>query len=186
MKDKQMACFILGMAIFACFFGMMKMQATLQEARTEAESAELTTETTSRQRIVAKGNFAQLQEKTKAEIEYYQLWRPHFESFPAASAVTDEFLANMKAHTVEPFQQDFTATAYKDKYGVITRLQRVNLVLVDDYAKLFNWLGLVESNMPTSRVTSLSVRRATGDEEIHMELTIDIPVIETAESSESS
>lgn len=180
MKEKQFACVVIGMAIFACFFGIMKMQTKLQEARKEAEAAQTTAETTSRQRVVAAGNYSDLEQKSRAEIAYYEIWKPAFEAFPDENLVTEIFLAEMKKEEVDPFTQDFAPAAYKDKYEVISKLQRADLVFVGGYAKLFNWLGKIEATLPTSRVTSLQVKKAAGDEDIRMELTIDIPVIEMA------
>jgi hypothetical protein len=129
---------------------------------------------------VAEGNYKSFEEKSRAEIGYYEIWKPSFEAFPTTNHVTERFLALMKEDDVNPFTQDFETAAYKDKHEMITQLQRVDLVLVGGYAKLFNFLGKIEARLPTSRVTSCGVKKAAGDEEIRMELTIDIPVVDLA------
>lgn len=184
MKEKQFACVVLGMAIFACFFGIMKMQTKLQEARKEAESAKEAAETAGRERIVSASNFTDFEKKTRPEIKYYNIWKPHFESFPTTDRVTTEFEIKMKEAQIDAFSQDFEPTAYDDKYEFIKKLQRVDLVLVGGYAQLFNFLGKIESDLNTARVTSFTVKKAAGDEDIRMELTIDVPVMEeVAEAS---
>ena len=178
MKEKQFACVVLGMAIFACFFAVMKMQTKLQEARKEADAAKESAETAGRERIVSAANFTDFEKKTRPEIKYYNIWKPHFESFPSTDTVTTEFEIKMKQAEIDAFSQDFVPTAYDDKYEFIKKVQRVDLVLVGGYAQLFNFLGLVESELNTARVTAFTVRKATGDEDIRMELTIDVPVME--------
>ena len=141
MKEKQFACVVIGMAIFACFFGIMKMQTKLQDARKRAETAKTTAESTNRQRVVADGNFVDLQKKSRNQIAYYEIWRPLFEEYQSGTDVTEKFQGLMRAHKVSPFSENITRAANQDKHGVITQLQRITLVCVDDYSKLFNWLG---------------------------------------------
>ncbi len=182
MKEKQFACFILGMAIFACFFGIMKMQTKLQDARKAADTAKTDAENTSRQRMVAASNFADLEKKSKAEVAYYQAWRPHFEGFREGTGVYDKVAALMKKDNIEPYRQDIAAVGYKDKFGVISQIQRVNLVLVDEYVKLFSFLAFLEGDLKTARVTSLAVQKSTGESEhIQMEVTVDVPVLAVTE-----
>ena len=87
---------------------------------------------------------------------------------------------------IDPFHQDMLPAAYKDKYEVITKLQRIDLVLVGEYAKLFRWLGNIERDIPTSRVTNCLVTKPAGDQEIRMELTIEVPVLEVPEVAENA
>lgn len=186
MKEKQFACVVLGMAIFACFFGIMKMQTKLQDARKRADSAKTTAESTNRQRVVASGNFADLQKKSQAEIAYYELWKPEFEGFPTGDKVTDAVLKNMKKWKVEPFSQGMSTVAYKDKHGMISKVQRVNLTCVGEYDTVFNWLGNLEVEIATSRVTSCEVMKAQGDAGIRMVLTVDVPVLSEGEAQATS
>lgn len=184
MKEKQFACFILGMAIFACFFGIMKMQTKLQDARKRSDSAKTTAENTNRQRVVATSNFANLQKKSEGEIAYYEIWKPYFDAYPDGQTVIDRFLDHMKEEgKIEPFRQQMSNVAYKDKHGTISKLQRINLTCVDEYAVIFNWLGDVEREFPTSRITSCEVSKAQGDSDIRMILTVDIPLTSAADKS---
>ena len=186
MKEKQLACIVLGMAIFACFFGIMKMQTKLQDARKRADSAKTTSENTNRQRVVSSANFADLQRKSEAEIAYYELWKPEFGQFPTGERVTDFVLKHMKEKGVDPFSQGMNPVAYKDKHGIISKLQRVNLTCVGDYDTVFNWLGDLEVEIATSRVTSCEVTKAQGEADIRMVLTIDVPVMNEDEGEATS
>jgi len=186
MKEKQFACVVLGMAIFACFFGIMKMQTKLQDARNRADSAKTTAESTNRQRVVASGNFADLQKRSEAEIAYYKLWKPSFAQFPTGDRVTDFVQKHMDDWDVQPFSERMSAVAYKDKYGMISKIQRVNLTCVGDYHTVFNWLGDLEVRIATSRVTSCEVSKAPGEPEIRMILTIDVPVPDENETELAS
>ena len=68
MKDKQVACIVLIMAIAACFFGILKMQNRLQDARKQAEDAQGKAETAKSERVRAVTALKFLREKTKDEI----------------------------------------------------------------------------------------------------------------------
>ena len=183
MKEKQFACVVLGMAIFACFFGIMKMQTKLQDARKGADAAKTTAESTNRQRVVASGNFADLQKKSEAEMAYYELWKPEFGQFPTGDSVNQYVQKHMEKYDgVQPFSEQMTAVAYKDKHGIISKLQRINLTCVGDYYNVFNWLGDLEVQIATSRITSCEVSKAQGDPEIRMVVTIDVPIMSESES----
>jgi len=175
MKDKQFACVIVVFAIIACFFGIMKMQSKLQDARKRATSAKATAENIERQRLNAINAHQKLQEESKNEIAYYDLWKPYFKhtSPPDVSEQMNYMVTNAK---ITPFKFRANPYGHKDKYGVINKVQRVTFELVDGYAKLFNWLGNLENDIATSRITSLRVTKATGDAEIKMEVTIDVPI----------
>lgn len=155
------------------------MQTKLHDANKGAEDATTTAGNTKRQHVVAAGAYADLQTKSKAEIAYYKLWKPHFEEFPSGNAVTDKFLEKMVG--LDAFSQLMEPAAYKDKYEVITKIQRIDLVFVGEYAKHFNWLAKIENDISTARVTNCAVSKPSGDQEIRMELTIEVPVLEGPE-----
>ncbi len=186
MKDKQLACVVVVMAIAACFFGIMKMQAKLQDARKKAEGARTTAENTQRQRINAANAYKSLQEKSRDKISYYEIWKPAFESYPNTNAVTTQIQKLMTDSRVDPFNEGFNPQGYKDKHGIIKQIQRASLIFQGDYATLFNWLGQVEQLMPTSRISSCRVRKATGDAEIRMEVTIDVPTMPNEDEKDSN
>ena len=175
------------MAIVACFFGIMKMQSKLQDARKRAKAAKATAESTERQRLNAINAYQNLQEKSKNEIAYYELWEPYFKH-PTPPDVTEQINSIISGNKLTPFKSRANPYGHKDKFGVIKQVQRTTLEFVDGYAKLFNWLGKIENEIATSRVTSLRVTKATGDSEIKMEVTIDVPIFpkELATTDQSS
>jgi len=46
----------------------------------------------------------------------------------------------------------------------------------DDFIKTLNWLGEIESKLPTARVSSLDIARGQSGNDIHMNVVVDIPL----------
>lgn len=70
------------------------------------------------------------------------------------------------------------------RFEVITRkgdtipsVVRAHLVFEGDYAKSLNWLGKIEAELPSSRVTNLRIVRGETGNDIRMNLVLDLPVL---------
>ena len=76
-------------------------------------------------------------------------------------------------------------TIDQSKDGTIAKTLQARLVFEDDYIKTLNWLGNLEGSMPAIRVSSCRLSKGQSGNDIKMELTVDVPIVEDAEGGES-
>jgi hypothetical protein len=53
---------------------------------------------------------------------------------------------------------------------------RAHIIVKDEYTKSMNWLASLEESLPTSRLSSLVVKRGDSGNDIQMTLVIDLPI----------
>ena len=51
------------------------------------------------------------------------------------------------------------------------------IVLEDDYVKVFNWLAKLESSVPSARVSSCKLTKGQSGNDLKMDLSIDLPIV---------
>lgn len=185
MKDKQVACLIIIMAISACFFGILKMQNKLQEARESAQNARSKAETARSERVRAVNALHQLRTKTKDEMAYYETWKPYFEAHGSHAAATEKLLNSIRTIRLNSLSENSEVVG-NPKDEIIKNISRTTLTFEDRYAKLFNWLGSVESGMHVARISNCKITKSSGESDIRMELQVDFPLMAEANADNST
>ena len=185
MNDKKMACFMLS-AVIAVFLWIGKSTwGNLATAKTKAEEAKSLAETTKSQRVRADNTFKDLEKRSLNDLAYYNLWKPLFKTEKNAEVQVEALRKLIGGDGLQGFSENFSSVGVESSDGVINKVARADLIFADDYVKLFNWLGKVEGAIQTSRINSCSIRKANGDAEIRMEVSIDIPLLADADTEES-
>lgn len=185
MKDKQLACLSIIMAISACFFGIMKMQGKLREAREHAESARNKAETAKSERVRAVTALKHLRDETKNEIAYYETWKPYFEAHGSHAAATEKLLNSIRTVRLNSLSENSVVVG-NPKNEVIKNISRTTLTFEDRYAKLFNWLGSLEGGMHVARISNCKITKSSGESDIRMELQVDFPLMADANTENST
>ena len=109
--------------------------------------------------------------------EYLSLWEPHLKQ--TRNPQFGEALINLriKQGDIITLSQGFETVNF-NKGGTIPRTLQARLVFEDDYVKTLNWLATLEGTMPASRVSSLRLSKGQSGNDIKMEVTIDVPILE--------
>jgi hypothetical protein len=60
--------------------------------------------------------------------------------------------------------------------ATIPQIVRAHLTIEDDFIKTINWLGDLESKLPSARITSLALARGQSGNDLRMDLVVDVPL----------
>ena len=184
MNNKHMACTVLGMAIIGMAYATMGFHNKLKLAKDEEQAAKTAYDSAVFGCNAQQRSFIILREKTKAIREYLAQWEPHLKQ--TRNPQFGEALINLriKQDDIITLSQGFE-TVEQDKGGTIEKTLQARLVFEDDYIKTLNWLANLEGSMPAIRVTSCRLSKGQSGNDIKMELTVDVPIVEDAENGES-
>lgn len=181
MKDKQMACIVLGLMIALMAFGIQKMrqkkvamQAEADEAKEKAEAAEF-------QRKTSERALADLKQESAGLREYSEKWLPYLGSVWNTEQEEQRIIEIVKTGQVFATSQR-TEVLNSDKDGFISKRLRAHIVIQDDYSKTLNWLGHLEESLPSSRISTYRLMRGLSANDVQMEITLDLPLITTGKS----
>ncbi|MEM7386960.1 MAG: hypothetical protein AAF514_18630 [Verrucomicrobiota bacterium] len=176
MQNKNIACFIIFLLSAACLYVGFKMKSKAEGMKALALSAKKEAEQALYQRKLADKNLSALQNKSAAVLDYYKLWKPHFDSTNSSETIEREVLALIKEGKLLSLNKKFAKKPNpKDPY--FPEIWSASLVFESDYMKIMNWFGKFESNMPTSRITKLGVEKGATGNDVRLELNIEIPIL---------
>ena len=88
-----------------------------------------------------------------------------------------EALINMKIKEAKiiTLSQVFDSFDREDGSAIQSRLN-AQLVLEDDYVKVFNWLAKFEGSVPAARVSSCKLSKGQSGNDLRMDLSLDLPI----------
>ena len=175
MNNKQAACVVLAFVIGLMAYATLMMKNKLSVASAEAEdaSAKLTAAETSR-----KGAQIELDKKTRETQglrDYLDEWQPYLDQTRNDASAESLFAQKLKQGALVIFRQGFEPVKL-DLTSTIPSALRARLTFEDDYYKMINWLGSLESTLPTCRVSSCRITKGQKGNDIKMELNAEVPL----------
>ena len=75
----------------------------------------------------------------------------------------------------EKFRSSMLSFDREDGSAIQSRLN-AQLVLEDDYVKVFNWLAKFEASVPAARVSSCKLSKGQSGNDLRMDLSLDLPI----------
>ncbi|MDA7673146.1 hypothetical protein N8615_02000 [Verrucomicrobiales bacterium] len=178
MKNHKMACVLLVLLVGAMFFGTQKMRNRAVVAREAAESTKSSAELAEQDRRLAEIKLKSLEAKTADLRQSYEVWLPHFLAVQNPEAAEQRISELVRAGDIFLLSQKYEERKI-DPDSMISRALVATLVVEDDYVKTMNWLGKVEDLIPSCRVAKCRMIRGDRGDNIHVELTIQVPVFES-------
>ena len=184
MNNKHMACVTLSIAILGMAYATMNFHKKLKLAKDEEQLAKTAYDSAVFGCSAQQRSFIILRENTKSVREYLSQWEPHLKQ--TRNPQFGEALINLriKQDNIITLSQGFE-TVSLDKDGTIPRTLQARLVFEDDYIKTLNWLANLEGSMPAARVSSCRLSKGQSGNDIKMELTVDVPIVEEDEGKKS-
>jgi hypothetical protein len=177
MNNKHLACVIIGLMIFAQIYTVIvingKADAMKQEAETARGAAEAAQQTVNVETI----QLTSLKAKTAPLRKYLGVWDPYLRQSSneeRGQTMIDEMI---RQGSVQSLDRKYNA-AINANNAYIPKVVRADLLFEDDYHKSVEWLGEVERSFPASRVSRCRLTKGTNANDIKMELTIDLPIVE--------
>jgi hypothetical protein len=179
MNAKQLAALalVLGIVLLVQLGLSLRNRATASAAEVEAASVELTklrTQLEAEKRIY--NDNSRNSEKLLLNIKK---WVPFFELIDRRQEVESTLSLKVREFNILNLSQRYEQvphTINNQPNDSLPVLVRASLVFDDEYAKLINWAGMMESIRPTMRVSRLALSRGSRESGIRMDLTLETPL----------
>jgi len=177
MNEHKSACILLLLAIFGMLYGVNTLRNATSEARNFADETRIEAENAEQQAQIAQIQMKSLEASTAELRSAYAEWKPHFAAYRTPQDAEQRIAEVIREGDVFLISQRF-GTREVDRNGLVASAVVADLVVEDDYAKTLNWLGKLEEAIPMSRITRCNLKRGDRGNDIHLELQLQIPVLE--------
>ncbi|MCB1210165.1 MAG: hypothetical protein KDK97_12595 [Verrucomicrobiales bacterium] len=177
MNGKQLACVILLMLIGGITYAAQIVHKKAELAVTEAAAAEdaATAANDERGRAEIRKNLRKTE--TDEVRRFLKTWTPIIARFQVPQEVENAVQMTLRDKAIFVVSQKFE-TKPKRTGDIIGSNVMANLVIEDEYAKTMNWLGSLEQRLPTGRVVSCRLTGGGSGRQVHLELSMDVPIID--------
>ncbi|GAB4175659.1 MAG: hypothetical protein Fur0032_15500 [Terrimicrobiaceae bacterium] len=175
MNQKHIALMIVGLMTFGL------VQVTLwargkKDAMSNAARAKESEQLAAIQRLdVEQSQLNGLRTASEDLMRFLQTWEPYFQSVGSAQSAEVGFTMRVKEGNLLSLSQRFEKAGVKNG-GSIPEALRTYVTFEDNYPGLLNWLGRLESDLPTVRVENLRLTRGTRAGDLRMEVTMQQPL----------
>lgn len=177
MNGKQMACIVLLMIVGAVTYGAQIVHKKAEAAVQAAEDAQMSAEAASGLTELAKTTLERSKHDTQELQRFLGAWKPVIGRLGSRQEVESAIQANTRDKGVFVVNQRF-----EDKGNSGNRMMpksvMASLIIEDEYSKVMNWLGDLEKKVPLARVTSCRISAANTGRQIHMEVAIEVPLVD--------
>ena len=175
MSKKHLACVVIILLIAVLVQTTLWMNKRMVKMQGEAERAKDQVASVNLQLQIEKGQLAELENSSKALIEYLNIWLPYFSAVNSAQSAELKISLGIKKANLINLSQKYSVVGNPGN-KFLPSVMRAQLAFEDDYARILNWLGQIESELPTLRVGSLRLTRGTGANDLKMELVLEQPL----------
>ena len=177
MNGKQMACIVLLMIIGAVTYGAQIVHKKAEAAVLAAQDAQTDASASDSEQQIAKIKLDKAKAENKELQRFLQAWTPQIQRLASRQEVESAVQANTRDKGVFVVNQRF-----EDKTNLNNRMMAksvlATLIIEDDYSKVLNWLGDLEKRIPLVRVTSCRISAASTGRQVHMEVAMEVPLID--------
>lgn len=176
MNQKHLALIVVIILILGIVQIAAWLHGRLGAVQTEGREAQAAVEALDNQLRSERAIVAGLQSKTRDMLGYLSDWEPHFGAINTADSGEINVGARIKESGIVGLSQRYEVIAHSGSTN-IPRILRAHLTFEDDYARTLNWLGNLESGIPTIRITRVRLSRGQSGNDLKMELIVDVPLI---------
>tara|TARA_B100001939_G_scaffold322406_1_gene312854 strand:+ start:2557 stop:3117 length:561 start_codon:yes stop_codon:yes gene_type:complete len=175
MNNKHLACLVVGLLVAAVLQWTNMSHQKLRDAQDLEALSRSSYDNAVIARVAEQRKMVILKNKTKNKRDYLSEWTPHINQIK--NAQVGEALINMKIKEskIITLSQVFD-TFDREKESAITRGLNAQLVLEDDYVKVFNWLANFEASVPAARVSSCKLTKGQSGNDLRMDLLLKLPI----------
>lgn len=176
MNNLKAAAFLLLFLVLFMGYGVNIIRGKSAAAGEAAAAARAQAEQAEQSRKIAEIKLKTIDAKTASLRKVYTEWIPHFESFTTPRAAEQKISEIVREGNVFLLSQRFNYQEI-DKHDLISHALVGDLEVVDDYAKVINWLGKLEESIPSCRISECKLERGERGNQINMKLKVQVPVL---------
>jgi hypothetical protein len=177
MNNKHLACVFIGLIIFAQLYCVVMVKSKRDAMASEAEAAALAADGARQQATITKTQLLALEARTDAIRKYLAIWEPFLrrsDTEERGQSLIDELI---RQGGVTQLSGKFDP-APNPGNTYIPKVVKAELLFEDDYHKTLQWLGEVERSLPAARISKCRLTKGTTSNDIKMEMTVELPVVE--------
>lgn len=176
MNNKHIAVGIVAFLILLLVQGSFWMRNRMNTMQKEATAERQKVNAASVALRVEQNQLTELRGNSAALIEYLKLWQPYFDAVDSSQNAELKISLRVKEDNLLNLSQRYEVVGQKGNPSLPT-VMRAYLTFEDDYARLLNWIGRMESQLPTLRVGSLRLSRGTEPGDVKMEVMLEQPLM---------
>lgn len=176
MSKKHLACVVIIILIAVLVQLTLTMNKRMLKTQGEADRAKAQAANSSLQLQIERSQFAELENSSRSLIEYLKVWQPYFNAVDSAQSAELKISLRVKEDNLVSLSQKYEVASNPGN-DFLPSIMRARLTFEDDYVRLMNWLGQIESQLPTIRIGSVRLTRGTSGNDLKMELTLEQPLV---------
>jgi len=176
MSKKHLACVIIILLVVVLLQLTLSMNKRMVKMQEEANRAKTKAANSALQLQIEQVQFAELEKTSKGLIEYLNVWQPYFRAVDSAQSAELKISLRIKEDDLVSLSQKYEKTGNPGN-TYLPSIMLARLTFEDFHVRLLNWLGQVESQLPTLRVGNIRLTRGTGGNDLKMELTLEQPLV---------
>lgn len=179
MNRKHLASLFVALVAAAFIYGTMWTKDRLTAMQKSEASARAKSEKAAADLTRELGELSALRLRSEPLIRFLDAWEPYFAAMNTPQSAELGISLSIKEDGIITLAQRYEPVALKGE-KTIPRVMRANLTIEDDYVRALNWLGKIESQIPTLRISNLRVSKGQRVNDIKQEIVLDIPLANPA------
>jgi len=184
MNNKHLATLLLFALIIAMAQGVMTLNRKKLAAEEAADAAVSKLSMTTSMRTMAQDALSKTRESTAPLRKYYRMWLPEFEKTDSEIKAKNSFIQTIKrVPNLVMFDQGMNALSPNKDAAYVVQRAGGRAKFVGDYQKSLQLLSMIERELPTSRISSVEVRKGERANDVEVNLLVEFPVIVAAAAS---
>lgn len=184
MNAKQLSALLVLVGVVLLFQLGMSLRQKATAAAKQADDATAGLQKVRTQLEAEKGYYEGQLRDVKGLVEFAEAWRPYFavieEQNEAETGISMKVRASETLNLLQRYEQ-VPHTINNKRNDSLPLLVRATLLFEDSYAKLLNWMGMMERIRPTMRVGRVAMGAGARGNDIRMELVLEVPLREKKE-----
>lgn len=175
MNKKHIAVVVVAICIVLLIQFTLWVRGSMNKMQREAAAAAASEAAAITQLMGEQTQLSTLKRQSETLIAFLETWQPHFQTIDTPQSAEVNLAMRVRESNLVNLSQRFEQAGVKGNAS-LPSVMKAHLTFEDDYARLMNWLGRLETDMPTLRVSNLKLSKGTRANELRMEVTVEHPL----------
>ncbi len=175
MNNKHIACVIVLIMLLGFLQVTSWMNGRMVKMQGEAARASQAADLASIQLMGEQRQLEELKKSSKSLIDFLNTWQPYFAQTDSSQNAELRISLRIKQDNLVSLSQRYEVTATKNNKS-LPYVMRAHLSFEDNYARLLNWFGAIETELPTLRIASIKIAPGTGENDLKVETILEQPI----------
>lgn len=175
MNNKHLALILVAFLGVMFVQGVLESRKRLAKVNKELASAQTTARGVELSLRNERSTLDQIKRNSATMLEFLNDWSDALRKIETPEAGELNIASRVKQGGLITLSQRFESINNKNE--TIPQIVRAHLTFEGDYVKTLNWLGKVEEDLPSSRVTNLRIVRGESGNDVRLTLVLDLPLV---------